>query len=155
MLLYPNLAKMAGSHWLEARVRAVHGPHGAPTACHVFGHTHFHWDSRVDGIRYIQAPLCYPRERERRRHAASKNSKEGTNSNGSDSNGSVKQSSDDPWLPFLLYDSSTGGLNTSLLQSHWSNYYLSHSRQPAVTDLAPWVAARYAGRMRVAASETT
>ncbi|CAI6006901.1 unnamed protein product, partial [Closterium sp. NIES-64] len=50
MLLYPNLAKMAGSHWLEARVRSVHGPHGGPTACHVFGHTHFHWDSWVDGI---------------------------------------------------------------------------------------------------------
>ncbi|GJP46285.1 hypothetical protein CLOM_g5590 [Closterium sp. NIES-68] len=61
MLLYPNLAKMAGSHWLEARVRAVHGPHGAPTACHVFGHTHFHWDSRVDGIR----PLCATPGRER------------------------------------------------------------------------------------------
>ncbi|CAI6000073.1 unnamed protein product [Closterium sp. NIES-65] len=53
MLLYPNLAKMAGSHWLEARVRSVHGPHGGPTACHVFGHTHFHWDSWVDGIRLV------------------------------------------------------------------------------------------------------
>ncbi|CAI5472477.1 unnamed protein product [Closterium sp. Yama58-4] len=146
MLLYPNLAKMAGSHRLEARVRAVHGPRGSPTACHVFGHTHFHWDSWVDGIRYLQAPLCYPRERERRRQAA----KSSSNESSSSSSASVKQSADDPWLPFLLYDSSTGGLKTSLLQSHWSNYYRMNPRQPEVTELAPWVAARYAGRMRVA-----
>jgi hypothetical protein len=41
MLFYPNLPKVVGSDWLEARVRSIHGPHGSETACHVFGHTHF------------------------------------------------------------------------------------------------------------------
>ncbi|XBH67480.1 hypothetical protein VPH35_095857 [Triticum aestivum] len=35
-------------------------------ACHVLGHTHFCWDYAGDNIRYVQAPLAYPRERKRR-----------------------------------------------------------------------------------------
>ena len=30
---------------------------------HVFGHTHFGWDATLDGTRYVQACLAYPRER--------------------------------------------------------------------------------------------
>jgi len=33
---------------------------------HLFGHTHFGWDVILDGIRYMQAPLAYPSEREKR-----------------------------------------------------------------------------------------
>ena len=33
---------------------------------HVFGHTHFGWDMQLDGVRYIQAALAYPYERELR-----------------------------------------------------------------------------------------
>lgn len=51
MLFYPNLPKIIGSDWLEARLRTIHGRYGSPTACHVFGHTHFCWDATLDGVR--------------------------------------------------------------------------------------------------------
>ena len=57
MLFQPNLAKAVGSDFLEARIRRLR-----PIA-HVFGHTHFMWDAIIDGVRYCQAPLGYPRER--------------------------------------------------------------------------------------------
>ncbi|CAK9164342.1 unnamed protein product [Ilex paraguariensis] len=66
MLFYPNLPKIIGSDFLEARIRSIHGLEGSASACHVFGHTHFCWDAVLDGIRYVQAPLAYPRERKRR-----------------------------------------------------------------------------------------
>lgn len=51
---YPNLTKAVGSAPLARRVAALR------PAVHVFGHTHFGWDAVHDGIRYLQAPLCYP-----------------------------------------------------------------------------------------------
>lgn len=42
---------------LDARVRALN-----PLA-HVFGHSHINWDETIDGIRYVQNALRYPRER--------------------------------------------------------------------------------------------
>ena len=57
MLYQPNLAKAVGSHLLAKRIQQLQ-----PVA-HVFGHTHFNWDSVIDGIRYIQRPLAYPKER--------------------------------------------------------------------------------------------
>lgn len=57
MLLQPNLAKAAGSDWLATRLDRL-----MPDA-HVFGHTHFSWDTDIDGIRYVQWPLGYPKER--------------------------------------------------------------------------------------------
>jgi predicted phosphodiesterase len=59
-LFYPNLTKASGSLLLKERVALLHPD------VHVFGHTHFAWDSKVGGTRYIQAPLCSPLERERR-----------------------------------------------------------------------------------------
>lgn len=52
MLFYPNLPKIIGSDCLEDRLRSIHGAGGNPSACHVFGHTHFCWDAVLDGIRY-------------------------------------------------------------------------------------------------------
>ncbi|XP_011046109.1 PREDICTED: uncharacterized protein LOC105140812 isoform X3 [Populus euphratica] len=51
MLFYPNLPKIIGSDFLEVRIRSIHGSEGNASACHVFGHTHFCWDSVLDGIR--------------------------------------------------------------------------------------------------------
>ena len=51
VLLYPNLPKVAGSLFLESRVRQVHGQTGTPRSCHVFGHTHFCWDADIEGVR--------------------------------------------------------------------------------------------------------
>ena len=57
MLYQPNLAKAAGSDLLAKRICQLR-----PIA-HVFGHTHFNWDCSIDGVRYIQRPLAYPKER--------------------------------------------------------------------------------------------
>lgn len=53
MLFYPNLPKVVGSDFLEARVRMIHGAEGNPLAWHVFGHTHFCWDTTLDGVRLV------------------------------------------------------------------------------------------------------
>lgn len=115
MLFYPNLPKVVGSDFLEARVRRIHGARGSWSACHIFGHTHFCWDATLDGIRYIQAPLAYPKERQRR-------------INGGEN-----------WLPFCIYNSDFGGLVEGPLSFYWSDYYRHHKRDPDNDQLAPWV----------------
>ncbi|CAM6098737.1 unnamed protein product [Calypogeia fissa] len=119
MLLYPNLPKMVGSDWLESRIRSIHGQNGSPTACHIFGHTHLAWDTTLDGIRYIQAPLAYPKERERGQVGEAKN------------------------LPLCIYDSETGGLIGGPFKSKWSEYYRMNKRDPDNQQLAPWVEGHY------------
>jgi hypothetical protein len=59
-LHYPHLPKAVGSHALGERVAALRPD------VHVFGHTHFGWDMELDGVRYMQAALAYPYERELR-----------------------------------------------------------------------------------------
>jgi hypothetical protein len=59
-LHYQHLPKAVGSHALGERVAALRPD------VHVFGHTHFGWDMELDGVRYMQAALAYPYERELR-----------------------------------------------------------------------------------------
>ena len=59
-LFYPPLAKAVGSLPLRERVRALRPD------LHVFGHTHYAWAAEVEGTRFLQACLAYPREREER-----------------------------------------------------------------------------------------
>ncbi|XP_057772659.1 uncharacterized protein LOC130992147 isoform X2 [Salvia miltiorrhiza] len=117
MLFYPNLPKVIGSKYLEKRIRAIHGAEGRLPACHVFGHTHFCWDAVLEGIRYIQAPLAYPRERKRRMNGG------------------------EDWLPFCIY--SNGNFSEKLSPCYWSDYYSVNPRTPNITELAPWVARFY------------
>ncbi|XP_022955128.1 uncharacterized protein LOC111457188 isoform X2 [Cucurbita moschata] len=80
MLFYPKLPKIIGSDYLEHRIRSIHRrSKESISGCHVFGHTHFCWDHTLDGIRYVQAPLAYPRERKRRMNGG------------------------EDWLPFCIY----------------------------------------------------
>ncbi|XP_021750264.1 uncharacterized protein LOC110715956 isoform X3 [Chenopodium quinoa] len=116
MLYYPNLPKIIGSNFLEARIRSIHGAEGSKAACHVFGHTHFGWDATLDGIRYVQAPLAYPREQKR------------------NMNGGLG------WLPLNLY---SDGRFTERQHFYWSDYYSVNPRTPDNMELAPWVAALY------------
>lgn len=118
MLFYPNLPKIIGSNFLETRIRSIHGDVGKPSACHVFGHTHFCWDTTLDGIRYVQAPLAYPRERKRRMNGG------------------------EDWLPFCIY--ADGCFADKLSPCYWSDYYALNPRTPNCTELAPWVARFYA-----------
>ncbi|XP_073001687.1 uncharacterized protein [Typha latifolia] len=116
MLFYPKLPKIIGSDFLEVRLRSIHKSSGSRSACHVFGHTHFCWDAVIDGIRYVQAPLAYPRERKRRMNGG------------------------EDWLPFCIYYK---GLTDRLSPAYWSDYYSKNKRDPDNTDLAPWVARFY------------
>ncbi|CAK0813667.1 unnamed protein product, partial [Prorocentrum cordatum] len=59
-LFYPHLSKAVGSLPLRDRVRALRPD------LHVFGHTHYAWAAEVEGTRFLQACLAYPREREER-----------------------------------------------------------------------------------------
>ncbi|KAL0385234.1 UNVERIFIED_CONTAM: hypothetical protein Sradi_2917700 [Sesamum radiatum] len=117
MLFYPNLPKIIGSKYLETRIRAIHGAEGRQSACHVFGHTHFCWDAILNGIRYVQAPLAYPRERKRRMNGG------------------------EDWLPFCIY--SSGNFAERVSPCYWSDYYSVNPRTPEVTQLAPWVSRFY------------
>ncbi|XP_042047385.1 acyl-carrier-protein phosphodiesterase PptH-like [Salvia splendens] len=117
MLFYPNLPKVIGSKYLEKRIRAIHRAEGQLPACHVFGHTHFCWDAVLEGIRYVQAPLAYPRERKRRMNGG------------------------EDWLPFCIY--SSGNFSEKLSPCYWSDHYSVNPRTPNITELAPWVARFY------------
>jgi len=56
MLHHPNLAKAVGSDYLAARMKQL------KPDVHIFGHTHFSYDVRLGGTRYVQWPLSYPAE---------------------------------------------------------------------------------------------
>eukprot|EP00884_Botryococcus_braunii_P009223 jgi/Botrbrau1/18301/Bobra.0179s0030.1 len=108
MLYQPNLAKAVGSDFLFRRIQELR-----PLA-HVFGHTHFAWDTNIQGVRYLQWPLAYPRERRRQEAEFGENFK-----------------------PFLLYDTEKG---LSPRQStYWGDLYETVGRDPSNTQPAPWV----------------
>jgi Icc-related predicted phosphoesterase len=56
-LRFKGLPKVAGCTDLDDQVRRLQ------SAVHVFGHSHISCDRVIDGVRYIQNPLRYPRER--------------------------------------------------------------------------------------------
>ena len=64
-LKFKGLPKVAGCTALDGQIRALQ------SSIHVFGHSHIHCDRIIDGIRYIQNPLRYPRERDYLSQAAS------------------------------------------------------------------------------------
>lgn len=119
MLFYPHLPKIIGSDFLESRIRSIHLDVTEERAfgCHAFGHTHFCWDAILEGIRYVQAPLAYPRERKRRMNGG------------------------EDWLPFCIY--AHGIFADQIMPCYWSDYYAQNPRNPEITELAPWVARFY------------
>jgi Calcineurin-like phosphoesterase len=56
-LTFKGLPKVAGCAALDEQIRAL------KSRVHVFGHSHIHCDRVIDGVRYIQNALRYPRER--------------------------------------------------------------------------------------------
>jgi len=56
-LRYADLPKVAGGPRIETQLRA------AGADIHVFGHSHIRVDEVIDGVRYVQHCLGYPRER--------------------------------------------------------------------------------------------
>ncbi|MFC1526120.1 metallophosphoesterase [Candidatus Latescibacterota bacterium] len=57
LLRFRELPKVAGNPLIEGQLRAA-GSH-----LHVFGHSHIRRDCVIDGVRYVQHSLGYPRER--------------------------------------------------------------------------------------------
>jgi len=56
-LHFKGLPKVAGCRTLEQQIRRMN------SRTHVFGHSHINCDKLIDGVRYIQNALRYPRER--------------------------------------------------------------------------------------------
>lgn len=57
-LRFKGLPRVAGSAELDRQIRTL------GSIMHVFGHSHINRDLAIDGIRYVQNALLYPRERE-------------------------------------------------------------------------------------------
>ncbi|MGH9916018.1 MAG: metallophosphoesterase family protein [Pyrinomonadaceae bacterium] len=58
-LRFKGLPKVAGSSVLEEQIRKLQ------SSVHVFGHSHIDCDKVIDGIRYVQNALKYPKERQK------------------------------------------------------------------------------------------
>jgi hypothetical protein len=56
-LKFKGLPKVAGCAALDAQIRRL------KSGMHIFGHSHISCDRVIGGVRYIQNPLRYPRER--------------------------------------------------------------------------------------------
>eukprot|EP00241_Pyramimonas_parkeae_P006265 CAMPEP_0114259434 /NCGR_PEP_ID=MMETSP0058-20121206/19892_1 /TAXON_ID=36894 /ORGANISM="Pyramimonas parkeae, CCMP726" /LENGTH=394 /DNA_ID=CAMNT_0001374483 /DNA_START=1251 /DNA_END=2435 /DNA_ORIENTATION=- len=116
-LFFPNLAKVVGSNMLRSRVERL------KPDVHLFGHTHFGWDQTLDGIRYIQAALAYPRERKARKLSLTIGTA--------------------PEELQCIYNSSDGGHFADQLSAQWSDFYQTNKRDPLNMELASWVRPQY------------
>lgn len=56
-LRFKGLPRVAGSPALDEQIREL------KSVIHVFGHSHISCDRVIDGVRYVQNALCYPKER--------------------------------------------------------------------------------------------
>ncbi|KAI8102062.1 hypothetical protein M9434_007121 [Picochlorum sp. BPE23] len=111
-LFYPNLAKAAGSDYLARRVEELQPD------CHVYGHTHFTQDQKIQGTgtRFVQWPLGYPKEMKRRR------------------NGGLG------WSPIMLWDTKDG--HSPQRSSYWSDFYRNNDRKAHIVTPAPYVSVK-------------
>ena len=57
-LKFKSLPKVAGCSSLDYQIRELN------SIIHVFGHSHIDCDREIDGVRYVQNALRYPRERQ-------------------------------------------------------------------------------------------
>jgi hypothetical protein len=89
--------------------------------------THFGWDATLDGVRYIQAPLSYPRERATRLATVA--------------TGSFPEGK--PPMPILVYDALAQAFPPRY-DAGWSNWYRKYPRRPDLNHLIPpYVADNY------------
>jgi predicted phosphodiesterase len=56
-LRFKGLPKVAGCNLLESQIRELE------SVVHLFGHSHINLDRVIDGVRYVQNALSYPKER--------------------------------------------------------------------------------------------
>ena len=125
-MTFPTLNKAVGSDFLERRLRRM------GSSFHVFGHTHFGWDMEIDGIRYVQASLAYPREWEYRARSLSL--------------GTMSEEND--FQPVCVWEEDptgqSNGFPNVVLGGYWSDRYYHVDRKPDIVDtLPPWNARRF------------
>lgn len=125
-MTYPTINKAVGSRFVERRLRRI------GSSLHVFGHTHFGWDMEIDGVRYIQASLAYPKEWQFRARSLSV----GT------------MSAEHDYAPVCIWDEHDTGEGDdgfpAVLGGYWSDRYYHVDRNPDITDaLPPWNANRF------------
>ena len=104
---------------------------------HVFGHTHFGWDATIDGVRYVQACLAYPRERRDRLTTVA------AVCCPADAPETCRPCSPFPVAPapLLLRE---GGAFVPRYRCGWSAFYDVNPRRPDLTHmLPPYVAKQY------------
>ena len=65
-LRFKGLPKVAGTTGLDDQIRAL------KATIHVFGHSHINADVVIDGVRYVQNALSYPRDAEKNANFAFK-----------------------------------------------------------------------------------
>lgn len=58
-LRFKGLGKVAGCRLIESQIRRL------KSVTHVFGHSHINRDCEIEGVRYVQNALSYPKERTR------------------------------------------------------------------------------------------
>ncbi len=56
-LKFKALPQVSGSLAIDEQIRQIN------SKLHIFGHSHINWDVTIDGVRYVQNALSYPRER--------------------------------------------------------------------------------------------
>ncbi|CAE7364106.1 unnamed protein product [Symbiodinium sp. CCMP2592] len=118
-LYFPQLAKASGSRFLADRLSRLQ-----PTL-HLFGHTHFAWDQTLKGVRFLQAALGSPSERQTRKRVLHL----------------------EGGVPTLLWR----GARTPLpapKAALWSDYYARYRRAPRSPVPGPWL--RFGRRRRSA-----
>lgn len=121
-LIPPVLAKAVGSTYLSERVQELRPD------VHVFGHTHFGYDLDVGGIRYLQAALAGPNER--------------------NFGGSIVALGEFPEIarrPVLVWDSDLPGGWAPRHRSAWSLFYSRYGRCPEMSHAVPSVVADASG----------
>lgn len=155
-LLQPQLPKVLGSRVLEQQIRAVR------SRLHLFGHSHIPIDLTLEGVRYLQWPLGYVRERQAQCIAIAQhgpllvydsrchdddddddNAAAGVVDGDSHEDGSsIVRNSDRESVAAAAAMAVTGGQTLSR-ELKWSSYYAEHDRDPSCTTLAPWVVQHY------------
>ena len=117
-LYYPPLAGAVGSRALGERVRRIR------PSVHVFGHTHYGWDAELDGVRYLQPAVAYPREREKRGFALRLEAGGAAGGAGGADGGAAGG----VVAPVLVFDAERRELPRRA--AFWSSYYARHPRRP-------------------------
>ena len=144
-LSLPTLPACSGSTFLESRLRELNEKLLSKTKVakmkhlHAFGHSHLAYDLTIDDVRYVHAPLAYPREWEQRRRSLEI--------------GTMAGHERHCRFPVSIWEKNTN-FPSEWLGGWWSKYYTIKPREPHRTkELAPWVARRFKQRSSAAVVE--